>query len=153
MINGKQKYNLNDGHFIDWLGIGSHKLSYNLQIIILSIMQQHSIVNMIPDMSVKVAYNSLVKFLKKPPISQNTLKKSLAISIVDWPHHLYDPTKGSSLQIFQYKILNNVLFLNNKLFKFGQAQSPLCSLCKRENETTKHLFSQCFITRMLLEVG
>ena len=58
-------------------------------------------------------------------------------------------TIESSLQIFQYKILNNILFLNNRLFKFGQVQSPLCSLCKHENETTKHLFSQCFITGML----
>ena len=55
----------------------------------------------------------------------------------------------SSLRIFHYKILNNILFLNSRLLKFGQAQSPLCSLCKRENETTKHLLSQCFITRRL----
>ena len=58
-------------------------------------------------------------------------------------------TIESSLRIFHYNILNNILFLSNRLFNFGQAQSPLCSLCKRENETTKHLFSQCFITGRL----
>ena len=36
-------------------------------------------------MSVKADYNSLVKSLKKPPTSQNTSEKSLAISDVDWP--------------------------------------------------------------------
>ena len=58
-------------------------------------------------------------------------------------------TIESSLRIFQYKILNNILFLNNRLFKFGQVQSPLCSPRKHENETTKHLFSKCFITKRL----
>ena len=99
---------------------------------------------MIPDMSVKAAYNSLVKSLKKPPTSKKTLEKSLDISNIDWPT-IYMISKKvtieSSLRIFQYKILNNILFLNNRLFKFGQVQFPLCSLCKRENETTKHLVS------------
>ena len=58
-------------------------------------------------------------------------------------------TSESSLRIFQYKTLNNILFLNNRLFKFRQVQSSLYSLCKHGNETTKHLFSQCFITRRL----
>ena len=107
---------------------------------------------MFSDISVKAAYNSLVKSLKKPPTYQNTLEKSLGISDVDLLTIYMIPQKvtiESSLRIFQYKILNNILFLNNRLFKFGQAQSPLCSLCKRENEATKHLFRQCFITRRL----
>ena len=94
---------------------------------------------MIPDMSVITTYNSLVKSLKKHPTSQNTLEKSLDISNVDWPTIYMIPqevTIKSSVRIFQYKILKNILFLNNRLFKFGQAQSPLYSLCKRENETT-----------------
>ena len=107
---------------------------------------------MIPDMSVKAAYDSLVKSLKKPPTSKNTLEKILDISDVDWPTIYVIPQMvaiESSLRIFQYKILNNILFLNNRLFKFGQVQSPLYSLCKHENETTKHLFNQCFMTRRL----
>ena len=107
---------------------------------------------MIPDMSVEAAYNSLVKSLKKPSTSQNTLQKSLDISNMDWPTIYMIPQKvtiESSLRIFQYKILNNIIFLNNRLFKFGKAQSTLSSLCKRENETIKHSFSQRFITRRL----
>ena len=74
---------------------------------------------MIPDMSVKAAYNSLVKSLKKPPTSKNTLGQSLDISNVDWPTIYMIPQKvaiESCLRIFQYKILNNILFLNNRLF-------------------------------------
>ena len=145
----KEKSELNDGHFIDWLGIinsiprdwkSQIKLYFSNNTSQYEAVTQHY---MIPDMSVKSAYNSLVKSL--PPTSKNTLEKILDISNVDWPM----VTIESSLRIFQYKILNNILFLNNRLFKFGHVQSPLCSLRKHENETTKHLFSQCFITRRL----
>ena len=100
---------------------------------------------MILDMSVKAAYNSTVKSLKKPPTSQNTLEKSLDISNVDWSTIYVIPQKVTiefGLQIFNYKILTNILFLNNRLFKFGQAQFPLYSLCKHDNKTTKHSFKK-----------
>ena len=49
----------------------------------------------------------------------------------------------TNLRIFQYKILNNVLYLNEKLFKFKIVSSPLCSFCNSENETLIHLFYSC----------
>ena len=154
----KQKYDLNDGHFIDWLGIinsipsdwkSQIKLHFSNNTSQYKAATQHY---MILDMSVKAAYNSLVKSLKKPATSKNTLEKILDISDVDRPTIYMIPqmvTNESSLRIFQYKILNNISFLNNRLFKFGQVQSPLWSPRKHENETTKHLFSQCSITRRL----
>ena len=45
-------------------------------------------------------------------------------------------TIDTNLRIFQYKILNNVLYLNEKLFKFKIVSSPLCSFCNSENEIT-----------------
>ena len=42
-----------------------------------------------------------------------------------WKENLY---KGDKNFIFQYKILNNVLYLNEKLFKFKIISSPLFSL-------------------------
>ena len=73
----KQKYDLNDGHFIDWLGIinsihSDWKSQIKLHFSQYKAATQHY---MIPDMSVKAAYNSLVKSLKKPPTSKNTLEK------------------------------------------------------------------------------
>ena len=55
----------------------------------------------------------------------------------------------SSLRSFQYKILNNVLFLSERLYKFNVVTSPLCSLCKVENESVSHLFCYCRETRGL----
>ena len=46
-------------------------------------------------------------------------------------------TIESSLRSFQYEILNNILYLNERLFKFNIVDSPLCSLCglQRVNRT------------------
>ena len=44
-------------------------------------------------------------------------------------------TIDTKLRIFQYKILNHILFVNKMLFKFRKVESPLCSFCKAEDET------------------
>ena len=58
-------------------------------------------------------------------------------------------TIDTNLRIFQYKILNNVLYLNEKLFKFKIVSSHLCSLCNSENEIPIHLFYSCNQTKFL----
>ena len=45
----------------------------------------------------------------------------------------------TNLRIFQYKILNNVLYLNEELFSFKKIPCSLCSFCQSENETPVHL--------------
>ena len=49
----------------------------------------------------------------------------------------------TNLCIFQYKIMSNVLYLNEKLFKFKIVSSPFCSFCNSEDETPIHLFYSC----------
>ena len=48
---------------------------------------------------------------------------------------------------FQYKILNNVLYLNKMLSRFGKVKSPLCSFFKSFEETPVHLFSNCSLSQ------
>ena len=55
----------------------------------------------------------------------------------------------TKMRNFQYKILNNVLYLNKKLFQFGLVDSSLCPFCKRNEETIVHLFLECEITKTL----
>ena len=55
-------------------------------------------------------------------------------------------TTESYTKSFQYKILNNTLLLNKKLFTMKLADSPLCSLCKNHDETPIHLFCDCEVT-------
>ena len=47
-----------------------------------------------------------------------------------------------------YKLLNNVLYLNDMLFRFKKVGSPLCSYCNEE-ETLLHLFYSCLITKQI----
>ena len=51
--------------------------------------------------------------------------------------------------MFQYKILNNILYLNQRLYHTKLADSPLCSFCKRELETISHLFLRCESSKRL----
>ena len=44
------------------------------------------------------------------------------------------------LRSFHDKILNNVLYLNKKRYTFGLSNTELCCFCKKEEETTSHLF-------------
>ena len=49
---------------------------------------------------------------------------------IDWRHVYLLPrrvTMDTKLRIFQYEILNNVLYLNEKLFRFKKISCPLCS--------------------------
>ena len=45
--------------------------------------------------------------------------------------------------IFQYKILDNVVYSNKKLFNFKIVSLPCCSFCNSEDETHIHLFNSC----------
>ena len=49
-------------------------------------------------------------------------------------------TVDTRLRVLQYKILNDILFVNKMLFKLSKVESPLCSFCKAEDETYIHLF-------------
>ena len=55
-------------------------------------------------------------------------------------------TLDSKLREFQYKILNNIVFTNDKLFSFGLSQSPNCTFCNEEPESLEHLLSRCKVS-------
>ena len=52
-------------------------------------------------------------------------------------------TVNMYLHSFQYKILNNIFFLKDKLFVFRKKNIPLCLFCNKEEETPLHIFSEC----------
>ena len=57
----------------------------------------------------------------------------------------------TKLQEFQYKILNDIIFTNDKLFRFKLIDSPLCIFCKKEVESREHLLFYCRCTEALWE--
>ena len=72
------------------------------------------------------------------PSSQSYYQKLFQTTNLDWKNIYILPrivTLDTKVRIFQYKLLNNVLYLNKMLFKFGKINSPKCSICKKEEET------------------
>ena len=56
------------------------------------------------------------------------------------------------MRCFQYKIINNILFLKKRnLFIFGISETPLCSDCHTKKEATFHIFFECCKTQSLWE--
>ena len=94
----------------------------------------------------RIACTLLTKPLIEKPTAQKSISELLGTSDVNWkvvcqiPHRV---TNETSLRVFQYKILNNILHLNNRLQKFGFVESPLCPLCNRDPESILHLFCNC----------
>ena len=58
-------------------------------------------------------------------------------------------TYDAKFFIFQYKLVNNVLYLNKKLFYLGIISQPKFSNCNLYDETPQHLFYECTCTQHL----
>ena len=63
--------------------------------------------------------------------------------------HLVESQRTQDSWIFQYKLLNNVFYLNKMLFRFSKVDSCLCSFCKTVDETPHHLFYSCTKAKLL----
>ena len=97
-------------------------------------------------------YDSLVRKTFIPPTAKKTLSGKFEIGEELWPKIYMLSSKcaiDTRTRVFQYKILNNVLYLNKHLYKMKGVESPLCSLCQKENETFEHLFVDCTFSRKL----
>ena len=100
----------------------------------------------------KELYNILILGSHKKSTSQRYFEAFFESSTTDWkviyllPRKTTIDTKYCS---FQYKTLNNVLYLNKLLFKFRKVKYPLCSFYKSAEETIIHLFSESLCTQYI----
>ena len=96
-------------------------------------------------LSSKEIYNFLIAQKEEQTASRLYYQQKFSSSNLDW-NKIYllvrIVTKDSTLRAFQFKLLNNVLYLNKMLFKFGKSGSPLCSFCNVKDETPYHLFCE-----------
>ena len=98
----------------------------------------------------KIAYQKFLKPLLRPLTAQKSLEQAFNLHNVNWGK-IYLLPRVTTTDSFQYKILNNTFYLNERLFKFNIVDSPLCSLCMQENESVIHLFAICSEARSLWE--
>ena len=100
----------------------------------------------------KELYSLLISAIEHQPTSQKYFDNLFPNIELSWKE-IYltarKATANSYLRCFNYKIINNVLYLNKKLFQFGKTQSPLCSFCHTETETTLHIFHKCSATKII----
>ena len=52
----------------------------------------------------------------------------------------------SKIREFQYKILNCIVFTNEKLSRIGLVESPSCTFCQEAAESVEHLLFSCKIS-------
>ena len=151
----KEKYRLQNQHFLSWSSvIETIPQKWKQQIrrgehIMPSDPLQNKV---IPIMAVKEVYNKLLNKIKKPPTAQKTIEAVLYTTDINWPKVYMIPqrvTIDTTLRIFQFKILNNILYLNKKISKFYLNVSPLCSLCNQHSEDVPHLLCNCAKTQEL----
>ena len=103
-------------------------------------------------LSSKELYSLLISAIDHQPTSQkyfDNLFPNIELLWKEIYQTVRKATANSHLRCFNYKIINNVLYLNNKLFQFVKTQSPLCSFCHTEAETTPHVFHKCSVTKIL----
>ena len=103
------------------------------------------------DLSCKAMYSKLSKQTLTEPKSVQYWETKLNVGQrrIDWRKVFLIPrisTIESYTRSFQYKILNNALFFNKTLFKFGVIESPACSFCGQVDESQIHFFCQCSVT-------
>ena len=102
------------------------------------------------NLAAKTVYEKLIQPIKRNPNAQRTME---ALLHIEWNlvHTLSRKiTIDTSTRIFQYEILNNILYLNNRPYNMTIAESLLCSLCGNDTETILHFFCHCSITQLNL---
>ena len=156
--NLKIEYSLTNETYFQWLQL-RHTIPHNWITIIkqnpcnvsdLFIYDHHVIkgarILTLEKLSSKELYSLLIKFTNKPS-SNVYFEKIFPNMKLDWRKIYILPhitTVNTYLHSFQYRILNNILFLNKKLFVFRKKNTSLCSFCNKEEEKRQlHTFSKC----------
>ena len=97
-------------------------------------------------------YNMHIDKLFKTPTSKLYYFNKFDVTEDDW-RLIYTLagklTLDFKLRVFQYKVLNNILYLTKSLYKMKLADTPLCTFCHREEETINHLFLECEYSKTL----
>ena len=84
--------------------------------------------------SSKIVYEEFLSRKVIPPTAQNKYKKEYPNLSVDWKKIYFlafSVTLDTKLRAFQYKLLNHIVYTNDRLYKFKIVDSPLCENKRR----------------------
>ena len=103
----------------------------------------------ISDVSSRQIYQFFLERKQIPPTAKQKLQDKYSDTIVDWEKVfslVFNVTLESKLREFQYKILNCILYTNEKLFRLGLTDSPCCTFCQEDIESIEHLLFSCKVS-------
>ena len=98
----------------------------------------------------KMLYNQFKRKKQTVPAAQKKIELKYPDLSLEWKDIYSLPctvTHDTKTREFQYKLLNNIVFTNDKLFRFKMIDSPLCAFCQTEVESPEHLFFHCNVTK------
>ena len=137
---------------LDWKTIIKHNCSSaNLFLLNHDLIKKNNLISL-DKLHCQELYNILVYNAPHKPTSQVYFENPFRDQELNWKEIYILPRKVSldcNVRSFQYKVSNNALYLNKKLFIFEKSPSSLCSFCKQADEIILHLFYQCNITKEL----
>ena len=103
-------------------------------------------------MTSKSIYSTLVKRIQISPTAQSKFNSLYNISgITDWKNIYQLPgqvTVDTRTRVFQYKIINRILYTNKTLYKMNLVPSPMCTFCGDHEETLEHLLVSSAYTKI-----
>ena len=94
------------------------------------------------DASLKHIYRSFWAKKQTTPTAKEKLSAKYHHLTIDWKRVYvlsFRTTLETKLWEFQFKILNSIVFTNEKLFRFDMAESYKCVFCQTEVESIEHL--------------
>ena len=153
----REEFNLEPGHFLHWFSIvqcipKNWKNVLNTPVPDVQSSLRNTAAHPFQNLRPNSVYRKIISNIFQAPSAQKTVLKIVLCSNIEWNRAHVLPrlcTIDSYLRVFQYKILNNILFLNNRLFKMGKVDSSLCSFCKVTSETITHIFCGCNKSKFL----
>ena len=151
--NIKSELELNDSFYFQWRQL-VHSIPQKRKLIIKEnyhdnlLYSNHHLIKKnnvlsLDKLNVKELYSMLVYDAPHRPTSQKYFEQLFPSEIFIWKDTyllVRKVTTDCYLRSFQYKILNNILFLNKELSVFGISNSSLCSFCNLYDETITHLY-------------
>ena len=100
----------------------------------------------INELSSKRVYWSLVHKIRVNPTARTKYESLFSDYSFDWeriyslPHIVTLDTRS---RIFQFKLLNRIVYTNAVLYKMKLSDTTLCSFCESSEETLEHTFLHC----------
>ena len=101
------------------------------------------------DLSPKQIYQSFKQQKQIAHTAKQKLTNKYSNTEIEWEKVYslaFQCTLDTKIREFQYKILNCIMFTNEKLNLIGAVESPNCTFCQEATESVEHLLFSCRIT-------